>query len=48
MLKLTSKAADVGRSEVELPINYEGKSVEITFDPRYLIDALKTLEQTPR
>jgi len=43
-LKLASQAADVGSSHVELPINYEGKPVEITFDPRYLIDALKTLD----
>jgi DNA polymerase-3 subunit beta len=45
-LKLSSQAADVGKSMVELPISYEGKPVEITFDPRYLIDALKTLEST--
>ncbi len=43
-LTLTSQAADVGSSKVDLPINYEGKTVEITFDPRYLLDALKTLE----
>lgn len=43
-LELASKAADVGRSKVELPIGYDGKAVEITFDPRYLMDALKTLE----
>jgi DNA polymerase-3 subunit beta len=46
LLRLTSEAADVGRSFVELPIAYEGKTVEITFDPRYLIDALKTLDDT--
>jgi DNA polymerase III subunit beta len=46
MLRLTSRSADVGSSHVELPINYEGKTVEITFDPRYLIDALKTLDDT--
>lgn len=46
MLKLSSKAADVGSSNVELPINYDGKTVEITFDPRYLTDALKTLDET--
>ena len=46
MLKLTSQSADVGNSNVELPIPYEGKPVEITFDPRYLVDALKTLEDT--
>jgi DNA polymerase-3 subunit beta len=45
-LKLASQAADVGSSHVELPIAYEGKPVEITFDPRYLTDALKTLDDT--
>jgi DNA polymerase-3 subunit beta len=44
VLKLSSQAADVGSSHVDLPINYEGKPLEITFDPRYLVDALKTLE----
>jgi DNA polymerase-3 subunit beta len=44
MLRLTSQAADVGSSHVELPIAYDGKTVEITFDPRYLIDALRTLD----
>jgi len=33
VLKLASQAADVGTSHVELPIGYEGKPVEITFDP---------------
>ncbi len=46
MLKLTSQSADVGSSHVELPIPYEGKAVEITFDPRYLVDALKTLDDS--
>ena len=46
LLKLSSHAADVGSSNVELPIVYDGKAVDITFDPRYLIDALKTLEET--
>jgi DNA polymerase-3 subunit beta len=44
VLKLSSQAADMGSSHVELLINYEGKPVEITFDPRYLVDALKTLD----
>jgi len=44
VLKLSSQAADVGSSHVDLPIAYEGKPVEITFDPRYLVDALKTLD----
>jgi DNA polymerase III subunit beta len=46
VLRLTSQSADVGSSHVELPIAYDGKTVEITFDPRYLIDALKTLDDT--
>jgi DNA polymerase III subunit beta len=46
MLRLISQSADVGSSDVELPVAYEGKPVEITFDPRYLIDALKTLDDT--
>ena len=48
LLKLTSEAADVGESRVEVPITYDGKPVEITFDPRYLVDALKTLEETAK
>jgi DNA polymerase-3 subunit beta len=45
-LTLASQAADVGSSHVDLPIAYEGKTVEITFDPRYLTDALKTLDDS--
>jgi DNA polymerase-3 subunit beta len=43
-LKLTSQAADVGSAQVDMPLDYDGKTVEITFDPRYLLDALKTLD----
>jgi DNA polymerase-3 subunit beta len=44
VLRLVSQSADIGSSHVELPIAYDGKSVEITFDPRYLVDALRTLD----
>jgi DNA polymerase-3 subunit beta len=44
-LKLASQAPDHGSSDVDLPINHEGQAVEITFDPRYLTDALKTLDE---
>jgi DNA polymerase-3 subunit beta len=44
VLKLASQAADVGSSYVDLPIAYDGKAVEITFDPRYLSDALRNLD----
>ncbi|HWE35165.1 MAG TPA: DNA polymerase III subunit beta [Isosphaeraceae bacterium] len=43
-LKLASKAADVGSARVEMPIRYDGKPIEITFDARYLSDALRTLD----
>lgn len=43
-LTLSSQAADVGSSEVSMPISYEGGEVGITFDPRYLSDALKTID----
>ena len=29
-----SQSATVGNSVIELPIVYEGKTIEITFDPR--------------
>lgn len=47
-LSLTSSAADVGSSQVETPIPYSGDPIDITFDPHYLLDALKTLsDDTP-
>jgi DNA polymerase-3 subunit beta len=45
LLKLASQAPDQGSSDVELPIHFDGKPLEITFDPRYLADALKTLDE---
>ena len=47
-LTLSSRAADVGSSRVSMPIDYDGKPVEITFDPRFLTDALKTLGENDR
>jgi DNA polymerase-3 subunit beta len=46
VLKLSSQSVNLGSSHVQLPIPYDGKVVYITFDPRYLLDALKTLEDT--
>lgn len=48
MLTLSGNAADVGSSQVEMPIPYAGKDVVIMFDPHYLLDMLKTLDdETP-
>lgn len=43
-LRLATKSADVGSSEVEMPIDYDGDDIAITFDPKYLHDALKTID----
>ncbi|MBD3674422.1 MAG: DNA polymerase III subunit beta [Planctomycetaceae bacterium] len=42
-LKLSSKAADIGESKIELPISCEADDLTITFDPRYVADFLKVL-----
>lgn len=42
-LRLTSQAADIGASEVELPIGFDGDSTIIRLDPQFLLEFLKTL-----
>ena len=44
-LTLAAQAAEVGQSQVELPISLDGKEVSITFDPRYLVDMLRVLNE---
>ncbi len=43
--KLTLKAEGPtsGRSKVELPIKYDGKTVTINFNPQYVTDMLRIL-----
>lgn len=43
-LALRSSAADVGESTVRLPLEYEGEPLTLTFDHRYMSDALKALD----
>ncbi|MBM4070017.1 MAG: DNA polymerase III subunit beta [Planctomycetes bacterium] len=43
-LTLQAHGNESGRSHVEMPIDYEGKSLAINFDPKYLIDMLRVLE----
>lgn len=45
LMTLVSRSPDVGNSRLEMPINYDGKSVDISFDPRYLVDALQTIDE---
>jgi DNA polymerase-3 subunit beta len=42
-LTLKAQGATAGRSKVELPIEYDGKVLEIGFNPNYLVDMLKVL-----
>jgi DNA polymerase-3 subunit beta len=42
-LTLEAQGATSGRSKVELPIQYDGKSVTIHFNPVYVLDMLKVL-----
>lgn len=42
-LKLKSQASEVGDSEVELPIGYDGDPMTVRLDPRYISEFLKTL-----
>lgn len=44
VLRLSSQAADVGQSKIELPISYDGDDLTITFDPRYISDFLRVLD----
>jgi DNA polymerase-3 subunit beta len=43
-LKLQARGAEAGRSKVELPLDYDGKGLEINFDPRFLVEMLRVLE----
>jgi DNA polymerase-3 subunit beta len=47
-LTLQARGAEAGRSRVEMPIGYDGKAIEISFDPKFLIDMLRILDvETP-
>ena len=43
-LVLSGRGAETGQSRVELPIAYDGASIGITLDPRYVNDFLKVLD----
>lgn len=42
-LLLTSQAADIGTSRIEMPISYSGNELTIRFDPLFISDFLKVL-----
>jgi len=43
-LVLVGRTADVGQARVDLPIGYDGPSISIMLDPRYVNDVLKVLD----
>lgn len=43
-LTMASRAADVGQSNVEMPISYDGPDLTITFDPKFVADFLRILD----
>jgi DNA polymerase-3 subunit beta len=42
-LTLQARGVEAGRSKVEMPIEYESKAVEISFNPAFLVDMLRVL-----
>lgn len=43
-LTLEASGAKTGKSHVEVPVEYEGSGIGITFNPRYFVDALRVFE----
>lgn len=43
-LTVESRAAQLGQSEIRMPIGYQGEPIEVTYDPSLLIDALKVID----
>lgn len=45
-LTLQAKGANTGRSKVQLPVNYDGKAVEVAFDSKYVLEMLRVMDGT--
>jgi DNA polymerase-3 subunit beta len=44
-LTLTSVGQDVGSSRIEIPISYDGPETVVTFDPKYIQEFLRAIDQ---
>jgi DNA polymerase III subunit beta len=45
-LRLSSRAPELGDSEIEMPLTgYEGENIEISFNPVFITEALKTVDE---
>jgi DNA polymerase III subunit beta len=47
-LTLVASGQERGRSRVELPLEFEGKGMEISFDPKYVTEMLRVLDPDAR
>ena len=43
-LTVTSAASDIGEAKDEVPIKYAGEKIEIMFNPTYVMDPLKAID----
>ena len=43
-LKMEASTAEIGESQVELPVAYEGEPITVTLDHRYVADFCKVLD----
>ena len=43
-LTVTSAASDIGEAKDEVPIKYAGEKIEIMFNPSYVMDCLKSID----
>jgi DNA polymerase-3 subunit beta len=44
-LKLSSNTPNLGDAEEELEANFQGEDIQIAFNPKYIMDVLKNIEQ---
>lgn len=47
LMKLSSQVADMGSSDIEMPISWEAEKLVATFDPRYMADFAKAIDGAP-
>lgn len=44
LLLVSSAATEIGEAKDEVPVKFEGEEIEIMFNPAYLLDALKAID----
>lgn len=44
-LKLSSSTPNLGTAEEELEVDFQGNDIEISFNPKYIMDVLKNIEE---